>query len=136
MNADLTSPFLDDILPKVEPYKSLTLDIRDVFIHSPGFEDRTLAFTKGVTFSEGARAILLDYLPFKPENKLTGVREALLSRGVEVSNEDILEYNRFEPGNFEDRLNKKLQSIRANRVCYRYFNHVQTRNYACPKHLP
>ena len=85
-------------------------------IHSPGFEDRTLAFTEAITFSEGVEALLLDYLPFNPKNKLTGVREALRSRGVDVSDESIVEYNRFEPGNFEVRLQTRLQSFSAKRA--------------------
>lgn len=116
MNADPASSFLNGILPRLEPNKRLALAVGDVLIHSPGFEDRTLAFTEAITFSEGVEALLLDYLPFNPKNKLTGVREALRSRGVDVSDESIVEYNRFEPGNFEVRLQTRLQSFSAKRA--------------------
>lgn len=116
MNTDSSSAFLNGILPPLESSERLTLGFGDVLIHSSGFEDRTLGFTKAVTFSEGGRTILLDYRPFNSKNKLTDVREVLLSCGVEVSNEDILVYNRFEPGDFETRLQKRLNNLLAKRA--------------------
>ncbi|MCK4828124.1 hypothetical protein KA005_71000, partial [bacterium] len=116
MNTDSSSAFLNGILPPLESSERLILGFGDVLIHSPGFEDRTLGFTKAVTFSEGGQTILLDYRPFNSKNKLTDVRKVLLSCGVEVSNEDILVYNRFEPGDFETRLQKRLNNLLAKRA--------------------
>lgn len=109
--------FLSETLPPLQSCKSLTLDVGDVLIHAPGFEDRTMAVTKLVMPSKGGvRAILLDYLPFNPKNKLSDVREALQSRGVEVSDDTILKYNRFEPDNFEIRLQESLHSLHTKRA--------------------
>ncbi|MBI2749762.1 MAG: hypothetical protein HYX43_10605 [Burkholderiales bacterium] len=67
-----------------------------------------MAIAEAVMSSPGACAILLDYLPFYSKNRLSDVREALLARGVKVTDEDVLKYNRFEPGDFEVRLRTRL----------------------------
>jgi hypothetical protein len=67
-----------------------------------------MAIADSVRSTDGARAILLDYLPFNPDNRLCDVRHALSVTGVKVEDEDILQYNRFEPGDFEDRLRERL----------------------------
>lgn len=116
MNIDYPSSFLNDVLPRLEHREILMLGIGDVLIHSPGFEDRTMAFAEAILFSANAKAILLDYRPFNPKNRLADVRQTLLSRGIDVRDEDIIEYNRFEPGNFEDRLKNRLRSLLAKRA--------------------
>ena len=106
MNIDYPSSFLNDVLPRLEHREILMLGIGDVLIHSPGFEDRTMAFAEAILFSANAKAIYC-YRPFNPKNRLADVRQTLLSRGIDVRDEDIIEYNRFEPGNFEDRLKNR-----------------------------
>ncbi|MGH9892163.1 MAG: hypothetical protein ACREA0_09320 [bacterium] len=100
--------FLTDLLPPLQSCDRLPLEEGDIVIHAPGFEDRTMAVAEAVVPSPGARAILLDYLPFSSKNRLSDVREVLLARGVEVADEDILKYDRFEPGDFETRLQTRL----------------------------
>jgi hypothetical protein len=100
--------FLASLLPPLLPCDRLSLGDGDVVIHAPGFEDRTMAIAQTVEPSPGARAILLDYLPFNPKNRLTDVREALSVHGVEIADEDILKYRRFAPGDFETRLQQRL----------------------------
>src|SRR5438552_2782528 len=92
--------FLEDLLPPLQPCDRLPLGEGEIVIHAPGFEDRTMAVAETVVPSPRARAILLDYLPFSLRNRLSDVREALLARRVEVADEDILKYDRFEPGDF------------------------------------
>jgi hypothetical protein len=99
---------LANLLPPLRPCDRLPLGEGDIVIHAPGFEDRTMAVAEAVVPSPGARAILLEYLPFNPTNRLSDVREALLARGIELADEDILKYDRFEPGDFETRLEKRL----------------------------
>jgi hypothetical protein len=53
---------------------TLHLGSGDTVIHAPGFEDRTMAVADSIVSSVGARAILLDYLPFNPKNRLADVR--------------------------------------------------------------
>ena len=108
--------FLADLLPPLQPCNRLLLGEGDIVIHAPGFEDRTMAVADAVVFSPGARAILLEYRPFNPNNRLSGVREALLARGVELADEDILNYDRFEPGDFETRLQMRLRVHSARRA--------------------
>lgn len=108
--------FLADLLPPLQFCDRLPLGEEDIVIHAPGFEDRTMAIADAVVPSPGARAILLEYLPFDPKNRLSDVREALLARGVEVADEDILKYDRFEPGDFETRLQARLLAHGARRA--------------------
>ena len=63
----------------------------------------------------GASAVLLDYLPFAQGNRLPEVRAALSSRGIAINDEAILAYDRFAPGDFEERLKAQLlvRSTRA-----------------------
>jgi len=107
---------IDSFLPPLQPYDQLRLGKGDVVIHAPGFEDRTMAVAEGVVALPGAHAILLDYLPFKRKNKLAEVRAALVARGVAVPDEDIIKYNRFEPGDFEKRLKDRIYANKTSRV--------------------
>jgi len=100
--------YLAKLLPSLQSCNRLPLEEGEVVIHAPGFEDRTMAVTEAVVPSPGACAILLDYLPFNPENRLSDVREALMARGIEIGDADILKYDRFEPGDFETRLQTRL----------------------------
>lgn len=108
MTAVFPPRFLADLLPPLQSCEPLRLGAGDIVIHAPGFEDRTMAVAGALVPSPLARAILLDYVPFNPRNRLSDVREALLARGVEVADEDILKYNRFDPGDFETRLQARL----------------------------
>jgi hypothetical protein len=107
---------LKELLPGLESYNPLPLASTDVVIHAPGFEDRTMAVAESVMSTAGSRAVLLDYLPFNPENRLRDVRHALSVRGVQVGDEDILMYDRFDPGDFEVRLRERLLYHRARRA--------------------
>jgi hypothetical protein len=107
MCADFSSVVLDQ-LPELRPFDRLQLRSGDTIIHAPGFEDRTMAVTAGLTSSRGVRALLLDYVPFNQTNRLPDVRNAFLVQGVKISDEDILRYDRFDPSDFESRLLSRL----------------------------
>jgi hypothetical protein len=100
--------FLASLLPPLESCDRVLLEEGEIVVHAPGFERRTMAVADSVASAGGARSILLDYLPRNPNNRLKEVRNALLAKGVKVADEDIIEYNRFEPGNFEARLKRRL----------------------------
>lgn len=108
--------FLAELLPPLQPCGRLSLEEGEVVIHAPGFEDRTLAVANAFLPSPGAAAILLDYLPFNPKNRLSDVRQALFLSGIEIADEDILKYHRFEPDDFETRLRMRLLARRVRRV--------------------
>jgi hypothetical protein len=107
---------VEELLPPLQSYDPLPLASGDVVIHAPGFEDRTMAVAESVMSTAGARAVLLDYLPFNPKNRLRDVRDALSVTGAQVGDEDILKYDRFEPGDFEARLRERLLFHRARRA--------------------
>lgn len=107
---------LAELLPPLQSWDRLSLEEGEVVILAPGFEDRTMAVADAVLPSPGASAILLDYLPFNQRNRLSDVRQALLVSGIEIVDEDILKYHRFEPGDFETRLRMRLLARGARRA--------------------
>lgn len=102
--------------PALQPCDRISVGKSDVLIHAPGFEDRTMGVIESVVATEEARAFLLDYRPFNPDNRLEDVKEGLRKIGVRCSDEDVLEYDRFDPGDFEARLMKRLATSSAKRV--------------------
>jgi hypothetical protein len=108
--------WLADLLPPLQSFGGLSLGDGDIVIHAPGFEDRTMAVAAAVVSPAAARGVLLDYVPFNQNNRVSEVREALSACGVEVGDEDILKYNRFEPGDFEMRLQGRLLAHGARRA--------------------
>lgn len=114
--SDSRPAFLENLLPPLQTYERVLLVSSDTIIHAPGFEDRTMAIADSITTTERARAVLLDYLPYNPKNRLREVRDAITARGVEVGEDDILRYNRFDPGDFEARLQAQLRAHQARRV--------------------
>jgi hypothetical protein len=63
-----------------------------------------MAVASTVEPAAGVRAILLDYIPFSKENRLSEIQRSLVAAGVIIEEEDILKYHRFEPDDFEGRL--------------------------------
>ncbi|MDE0006179.1 MAG: hypothetical protein OXQ29_26110 [Rhodospirillaceae bacterium] len=107
---------LHGLLPTVEKGRPIELSEKDVVIHAPGFEDRTMAIVEDIVMSRGGKAILLDYRPYKESHKLKEVCEGLLGSGVDVSEKNIIEYDRFRPGDFELRLRARLTSVGAKKA--------------------
>jgi hypothetical protein len=107
MTPRLPAKILDRI-PKMAESKGLRLEPTDTLIHSPGFEDRTLAFAQGLIATHGSHAVLLDYRPINRKNKLGEATELLKQAGVDVTSDDHVIYDRFDPSDFETRLQVRL----------------------------
>ena len=103
-------------LPSLERCDRIQIGLGDVLLHAAGFEDRTMAAVDSIQPEPGARALLLDYRPANPKNRLEELRDALLRCGVAVEDQDILVYDRFDPGDFENRLMTRLTAVGAKRV--------------------
>ncbi len=104
------------LLPALQHETSMDVGAGDVVVHAPGFEDRTMAVTKFIKRGASANAILMNYEPVDQRNRLADVRQGLSRAGVQVTDADILTYNRFEPGDFERRLSARLTYHHARRV--------------------
>lgn len=104
------------LLPELRREDELTLEVGDVLVHAPGFEERTMAVTQAIVKPSSANAVLMRYEPANPRNRLADVRQSLGNAGVQAADEDILAYNRFEPADFEQRLSSRLAHYRARRV--------------------
>jgi hypothetical protein len=99
------------MLPPIAKLCRVRVRAGEVVIHAPGFEERTLAIATDLECEVGARAILLDYKPAKPDNRLEEVRATLRQLGAECDDDDIVVYDRFAPGNFEQLLTDRLNSL-------------------------
>ncbi len=75
-----------------------------------------MAIVDSILPTPEARAVLLDYRPLKQENRLRDVRNALIARGLLVSESDIFAYDRFDPNDFEQRLERHLVTNATQRV--------------------
>lgn len=104
------------LLPPLLYETSLDVGEGDVVVHAPGFEDRTMAVTNVIKSGASAKAILMNYEPIDLRNRLTDVCQCLRKVGVQVTDADILVYNRFEPGDVEARLSARLTYHHARRV--------------------
>jgi hypothetical protein len=111
--ADFT---ISEFLPFAQACNSLALGDFDTVIHAPGFEDRTMAIVDTVTCQGTVRGILLDYRPVNSNNRLADVRTGLTSIGCEIDDQDVLTYHRFEPDDFESRLERRLVGHLARRA--------------------
>lgn len=108
--------FISQNLPALEPCQELTASDHDVFVHAPGFEDRTTAIFDSMSVATGSHAVLLDYRPFNEKNRLQDVRLGFEQRGVRVLESGIVPYDRFSPNDFEARLAGVFQEYGARRA--------------------
>jgi hypothetical protein len=103
-------------LPELIKCKRIELKKHDLIVHAPGFEDRTMAFFEIMVPSSRGSALLLDYRPHNPKNRLQDVRDGFTRNGITVTDSDILVYDRFDPDNFEDRLKSAFIRHGADRI--------------------
>jgi hypothetical protein len=94
----------------------MQLSSLDAIIQAPGFEDRTTALAELLQPSIGARAVLLDYRPVNNKNRLKDVVDLLKERNVLVDEGDVLVYDRFDPGDFQQRITDRLLALGIARV--------------------
>ena len=104
------------LLPLLTPAGEVPLESNDVLIHAPGFEDRTLAICDVLKPVQGSAVILLDYKPFNSNNRMQAVRRGLSDIGLPAKNQNLLTYNRFDPRDFEARLEVKLRALCPRKV--------------------
>jgi hypothetical protein len=75
-----------------------------------------MAVVDNIVATGNANAVLFDYRPFNPKNRLREIRDALRIHGIPLEDADILEYDRFDPSDFEARLRSRLVGIAARRA--------------------
>lgn len=107
---------LNALLPKLTVAGDIPLRDRETFVGSAGFEDRKFAAIKLLHHHPKANAIAIIYNPGDPRDDVRGYLAALEARGIAVKPEDRLEYNRFDPHSFADRLTARLVAHATRRV--------------------
>ena len=107
---------IQTLLPTMVPVGQSDLEDGDVLILAPGFEDRSLAVCSAICVAKGTCAILLDYRPENPENRMGEVREALEKAGLKKDRHSLVTYDRFDPGDFEGRLMNEVARLCSGRA--------------------
>lgn len=107
---------IETLLPTMAPAGQSNLKSGDVLILAPGFEDRSLAVCSAVNVPKGVYAILLDYRPENPENRMGEVRDALEKAGLSKARHFLVTYDRFDPSDFEARLGNEVARLCSGRA--------------------
>lgn len=103
-----------NLLPALQPSNRLTAEAGDIIIAAPGFEDRTLALAAILSAQGIVKALLLKYEPHDARNRLADLENRLRLCGIKECSTTT--YNRFEPGDFETRLQDYLVAQKPKRV--------------------
>lgn len=114
--SSLLSKLVDESLPTLSSLGHLTIGKAEVLVTAPGFEDRTLGIPSHLSPASSGSAILLDYRPALATNQLQRVSQYLRERGISISPEDVIEYDRFDPNDFTDRFRTRLEYLRSTHV--------------------
>ncbi len=103
-------------LPRLKPCQIVNVGRGKVLITCAGFEDRALAWLRSVVLHEGGTVVVLSYKPEDRRNKVGEVQRALRQRGYEVNEKTWLEYDRYDPGGFPERLRARLEEVKGTGV--------------------
>ena len=84
--------------PQLQPVRNLSLDSHDCLILCAGFEERVMAALNSALLGERPfKVIVVDYLPFLPQNRSEIIREKCIRHGLELS---AITYDRQNPAGF------------------------------------
>jgi hypothetical protein len=84
--------------PQLQPVRDLSLDSRDCLILCAGFEERVIAaLNSALTTDKPFKVVVVEYLPFSPQNRSETIREKCTQHGLESS---IITYDRQNPAGF------------------------------------
>ena len=103
-------------LPAIEQCNEETVLEADLLITAGGFEARVFGLPQRLKAGAIRRAVLLEYEPNDPRNRLTELREALSNNGIEITDDDIVKFDRYDPEDFEARLKKLINAHGPERV--------------------
>ncbi|MEM9388443.1 MAG: hypothetical protein AAGA68_25590 [Pseudomonadota bacterium] len=103
-------------LPDLAPVDKVVVGPEEVVICAAGFEDRATALSKCAVLHPQAPVVILRYLPANRENRLSHLRRAWTDLGGRTDDADVLDYHRFRPDDFSDRLKAQLSALKAPRV--------------------
>ncbi len=104
------------IIPKLTSIDKLVLHNDELFVAAGGFEERACKFSEILEFSSSTNniAVLLNYLPYKPENRFEEIMSLLNKKGCKVV---PVEYNLHLPFDFDICFKDILINSQAKAVC-------------------
>jgi hypothetical protein len=103
-------------LPSVVRFDPSLMNYTDILIAAGGFEDRALVSSIVVQPSAIARAVLLRYKPDDQRNRLEELRNRLRGNGFCVGDDDVLDFDRYDPEGFSETFRDRLLAAGAERV--------------------
>ncbi|MCA1565881.1 MAG: hypothetical protein LC803_09640 [Acidobacteria bacterium] len=104
------------MLPPMEKCDQLTLGEGDVLVTVGGFEDRTLAAAQTINGNDRGRALVLMYEPKDKRNRLNDVLVALRKTGFVISDNDIIQFHRYDPESFSTYFNGRLKELNPRKI--------------------
>ena len=104
------------IMPELTSIDKLVLHSDELFVAAGGFEERACKFSQILELSQPANnaAVLLNYLPHKPENRFEEIQSSLDNKGCKVV---PMEYNRHAPFNFDTYFKNVLIEFKTKAIC-------------------
>src|SRR6266478_6897030 len=105
-----------DFLPAVEGLKELRLVDRELLVMVAGFEERRLAAAKALTDTKGGKVAILRYKPDHASNDFDALARELGSKGVQLKESNIIEYDRFQPRDFPEAFKRCIKVNRSKHV--------------------
>ena len=102
-----------NLLPAPKKTQSISLQQNTVLVTVAGFEDRHLAAAKCLTKKSGGEVIIIIYKPYDDRNDYEGLADQLRLKGSRITDENNVEYDRFRPQLFPDKLKRSLKRIKA-----------------------
>lgn len=103
-------------LPVLRPCGHLKPDAHDALVTAAGFEDRALAVLGALAASRRGRAAILVYKEHDPRDKIADLTSGLKRKGFRIRREDLVEYDRYRPDSFADRLASWLAAEHARNI--------------------
>jgi hypothetical protein len=104
------------IISKLTSINKLVIRNDELFVAAGGFEERACKFPQILELPNSASntAVLLNYLPYKPENRFEEIQSSLDDKGCKVV---PVEYNLHAPFNFDTCFKDILISSQAKAIC-------------------
>jgi hypothetical protein len=104
------------IIPKLTSIDKLVIRNDELFVAAGGFEERACKFSQILILPKSTNntAVLLNYLPYKPENKFEEIMSLLNKKGCKVV---PAEYNLHSPFDFDICFKDILINSQAKAIC-------------------
>ena len=103
-------------LPLMKRCDLLSSGEGEVLVTTGGFEDRTLAASQAIVASNASQALIIKYKPKNERNRLDAVLLTLRDKGFVINDDDVIEFDRYDPEAFPTNFQARLKELNAQKV--------------------